>query len=257
MALRLDPRFTLGFMRTGTLARAPLAGGVPRQVLEDVQDADWAPDGQGLAVARNVGGRVRLEYPTGKVLYETGAWISSPRFSRDGRRIAFIDHPAKGDNRGRVAVVDLAGAVTFLTEPYASAEGLAWSPADDEVWFTVGWVGMVRALHAVDLGGRQRTVDGAPADLVVADVSPAGKVLILRHNARRGITGTRPGDVTERDLSWLDWSVPGALSADGEWLLFGEQGPGTRCISGGPTAPPPCAWGRGTRRPSRGTDGGP
>jgi hypothetical protein len=32
--------------------------------------------------------------------------------------------------------------------------------------------------------------------------------------------------VTERDLSWLDWSVPVDLSADGKTLLFSEEGDG-------------------------------
>jgi Tol biopolymer transport system component len=226
LALLLDRHFTIGWQRSGTLARAPLSGGVPREVMRDVEDADWAPDGQALAVVRTVGGRYRLEYPTGKVLYETDQWISSPRFSRDGRRIAFIDHPAAGDNRGRIAVVDLGGKVRFLTEQFASTAGVAWSAAGDEIWFTAGRVGLVRAIDAVDLAGRLRTVDGAPADMVIGDVSATGKVLVIRNDARRGLVGTRPGDPVERDLSWLDWSWPGALSADGEWLLFGEQGQG-------------------------------
>ena len=226
LALLLDRHFTIGWQRSGTLARASLSGGVPREVMRDVEDADWAPGGQDLAVVRTIGGRYRLEYPTGKVLYETDQWISSPRFSRDGRHIAFIDHPAPGDNRGRIAVVDLDGKVRFLTEVFASTAGVAWSAAGDEIWFTAGRVGLVRALDAVDLAGRQRTVDGAPADMVIGDVSAAGRVLVIRNDPRRGLVGTRPGDPIERDLSWLDWSWPGALSADGEWLLFGEQGQG-------------------------------
>jgi hypothetical protein len=226
LALLLDMHFTIGWMRSGTLARAPLSGGVPREVARDVEDADWAPDGQGLAVVRTVAGRYRLEYPTGKVLYDTDEWISSPRFSRDGKRIAFIDHPAQGDNRGRIAVVDLDRKVTILTDHFASTAGVAWSAAGDEIWFTAGRVGLVRAVYAVDLAGHQRTVDGAPADLVIADVSAAGKVLLIRNDARRGLIGTRPGDPVERDLGWLDWAWPGALSADGEWILFSEQGQG-------------------------------
>jgi Tol biopolymer transport system component len=226
LALLLDMHFTIGWMRSGTLARAPLSGGVPREVARDVEDADWSPDGQGLVVVRTVAGRYRLEYPTGTVLYETDQWISSPRFSRDGRRIAFIDHPAQGDNRGRIGVVDLDRHVSFLTEQFASTAGVAWSAAGDEIWFTAGRVGLVRAVYAVDLTGRQRTVDGAPADMVIADVSPAGKVLVMRNEARRGLIGTRPGDPTERDLGWFDWAWPGALSADGEWILFSEQGQG-------------------------------
>ncbi len=37
----------------GTLARVPLSGGAPREILENVNDADWSPDGATLAVSRN------------------------------------------------------------------------------------------------------------------------------------------------------------------------------------------------------------
>ncbi len=226
MAVLLDGRFTLGFQRVGTLARAPLAGGVPREVLENVQDADWSPDGQGFAVAHVVGERYRLEYPIGKVLYETERWISSLRFSRDGKRIGFIDHPLNGDNRGRVAVVDPQGKMEALTEPFSAAGGLAWSPSGDEIWFTAAKTGNVGSLYAVDLSGNLRMVDGAPANLGLTDVSAAGAVLMTRNEARRGIIGLAPGESEERDLSWFDWSRPSALSADGRWLLFEEQGQG-------------------------------
>ena len=81
---------------SGTLARMPLVGGAPREVLENVQWADWSADGSQLAVVRDVAGRNRLEYPVGKVLYETGGWISHPRISRHGDMIAFLDHPDPG-----------------------------------------------------------------------------------------------------------------------------------------------------------------
>jgi predicted Ser/Thr protein kinase len=67
MALSLDSHVTGTWVSSGTLARAPLAGGAPRKVLEDVQWADWSPDGNDLAVVRDAGGRNRLEYPIGKV----------------------------------------------------------------------------------------------------------------------------------------------------------------------------------------------
>ena len=226
MALLLNPRFTTGWMRAGTLARAPLSGGVPRPVIDDVQDADWSADGQGLAVARTVAGRYRLEYPVGTVLYETETWLSSPRFSRDGKRIAFVDHPSLGDDRGRVAVIDLPGKARFLTEAFPSVGGLAWSPSGDEIWVSIGVGGTIRALYGVDLEGHMRLVDSGPADMYLADVSAAGKALVIRNVGRRGILGTQPGDPTERDLSWLDWSRPCDLSRDGRWLLFEEQGQG-------------------------------
>jgi Tol biopolymer transport system component len=226
MAILLDAKFTFGFQRSGTLARAPLAGGVPRQVLEHVQDADWTPDGSGLAIVREVEGRFRLEYPVGKVLYETSTWVSSSRFSRDGRRIGFIDHPLAGDNRGRIAVVDLAGKVQVLTEPFNSAEGLAWSRDGSEIWFTAGRQGNLMSLYAVDLAGHQRMVAGMPASLSLYDIAANGRVLVARNNWRRGIAGLAPGESVERDLSWLDWSRPSCLSDDGRVLLFEEQGQG-------------------------------
>ncbi len=226
LAILRDAHFIVGWMRRGTLARVPLAGGVPREVMQDVQDADWAPQGEGLAVVRSTAAQYRLEYPPGKMLYETDAWLSSPRFSHDGRHIAFIDHPGIGDDRGRVAVVDLNGAVRFLTAPFASAQGIAWTPADDAIWFSAGGVGNVRAIHAVDLEGRGRVVDGAPASMTLADISAGGRTLLSRDSARRGIIGTSPGDPTERDLSWLDWSRPAALSPDGRQIAFEEQGQG-------------------------------
>ena len=229
LAILLNAHFTVGWQRQGTLARASLAGGAPREVMQDVQDADWAPDGEGLAVVRTVAGRYRLEYPTGKVLYETDAWMTNPRFSPDGKLIAFIDHPSPGDDRGRVAVVDLAGQKRFLTEMFASSRGLAWTPDGRAVWFSAGLVGIGGALYEADLSGRQRKVAGAPAGMTLADVSGSGRGLIVRDSGRRGIAGTSPGDPTERDLSWLDWSRPAALSRNGRQVLLEEQG-----LGGGP-----------------------
>ena len=91
-----------GFGLVGTLARAPLSGGAPKEILQDVTFAEWAPGGSELAVVHRVAGKDRLEYPIGKVLFETAGWIQEPRFSADGHEIAFIDHPSNADS-GAVA----------------------------------------------------------------------------------------------------------------------------------------------------------
>ncbi len=101
MAVALNSHRTGTWVNVGTLASAPLAGGAPRELLENVQWADWAPDGSGLAVVRDVGGRNRLEYPVGKVLYETGGWISHPRISPKGDMVAYLDHSLQGDDSPR------------------------------------------------------------------------------------------------------------------------------------------------------------
>src|SRR5262245_17305294 len=88
LALSMGWRFVFGWESTGTLARVPLGGGAPRDVLENVQEADWTPDGSALAIVRDAGARRRLEFPIGKPLYETNGWLRHPRVSRDGKRIA-------------------------------------------------------------------------------------------------------------------------------------------------------------------------
>ena len=40
------------FLYSGTLARVPLVGGAPSEVLENVEWADWSPDGSTLAIVR-------------------------------------------------------------------------------------------------------------------------------------------------------------------------------------------------------------
>jgi serine/threonine protein kinase/Tol biopolymer transport system component len=210
----------------GTLARAPEAGGSPRALLENVLWADWSPDGKDLAVVRAVGALNRLEFPVGKVLYETGGWISHPRISPKGDLIAFLNHPVWPDDRGSVEVVDLAGKRQVLSDGWDSEEGVAWSPRGDEVWFAAIKYGLALALYADTLTGHERLVERIAGGLTLRDISRDGRVLITRDDQRYGIMGRAAGTNQERDLSWLDYSDVGDISADGKLLLFDEEGDG-------------------------------
>jgi hypothetical protein len=210
LAISLGSRFSFGWESTGTLARVSLGGGAPREMLENVHCADWARDGS-LAVVRDAGERRRLEFPMGKILHETAGWISHARVSPDGERVAFIDHPGRGDNVGALVVVDRKGARKTLLARLAN--GIAWSPRGDEVWTAAG--------SAVDLDGRARRFLFFQGYL--HDVSRDGRVLMNRSSRRREIAGVLGGDTVERNLSWLDWGYPEDLSADGSALLFDEQ----------------------------------
>ena len=227
MAVLLNSRQVRSYIHVGTLARVPLSGGGPREIMNNVQWADWSPDGKSLAVVRDVGGRNRLEYPVGKVLYETGGWISHPRISPSGDRVAFLDHPLEGDDGGSVALVDANGVKKTLTQDFYTAQGLAWGPDGSEVWFTAAASGLDKVLYAVNAsGGKPRLLAQAPGDLLLHDVNRDGRVLLARDNSRRGLIGLRAGESSERDLSWFDWSYPADLSADGKTLLFREEGAG-------------------------------
>ncbi len=227
MAILMDAVYTTGWMRNGTLARVPIDGGGPRAVLDNVQDADWSPDGSQLAVVRNTPLKHRVEYPIGKVIYETDGWLSNIRISRDGRMIALMEHPTLGDDRGMVIVIDLEGKKKILTNEWASESGLAWSPKGDEIWFSASQGGSnLSPLRAVTMEGKQRRVTAMAGNLLLVDVSPDGQVLIAEDNRRREMIGLGPGETKEHDLSWMDWSFPRDISADGKLVLFEEEGAG-------------------------------
>ncbi len=213
-----------GFESSGMLGRAPLGGGAPREIADGVEYADWAPDGASMAIVRRVGGKDRLEYPMGKVLYETAGWVSHPRTSSDGKTIAFIDHPFERDDAGSIATVDQSGNKKTLTEQFVSAQGLAWSSRGNEVWFTGTTSGSSRELRAVSLAGKERLVYLGTGTLTLHDISKDGRVLFSRDDLRAGMIALAPGEKKERDLSWHDWTVPRDLSDDGKLISFDETG---------------------------------
>jgi eukaryotic-like serine/threonine-protein kinase len=225
LAISLKRSFAIHHVPVGTLARTPLSGGSPREVLENVEDADWAPDGTSFAVTRAAGDRFRLEYPIGKVLYENSGYISHIRLSHHGDKIAFMDHPLFGDDRGTISVVDLSGKRTVLTPEWSSEQGLAWAPDDSEVWFTSGdeESGNYNVLRAVTLSGKIRVVLRSPASLRLQDIARDGTVLLSTDSNRNDVT---MGDVASgktTDLTWFDVSWDQILSDDSKWVTFSTQ----------------------------------
>ncbi|HXW90458.1 MAG TPA: protein kinase [Terriglobales bacterium] len=212
------------FTSLGTLAQLSIGADAPRDLLDNVEDADWSPDGSTLAVVHAVGGKDRLEYPVGKVLYETAGWIGNPRFSPKGDGIAFVDHPLLGDDGGTISFITLSGKKSDLTERWASVFGLAWVSSGDEIWFTATATGFSRSLRGVSLSGKLRELLSAPGTLTLHDTAPGGRALITRDAMRAGAIGLAPGENKQRDLSWQDWTVPFDISEDGRIMLFTEAG---------------------------------
>ncbi len=230
LAVRLNTNFYGGYARVGTLARVPLSGGTPREVLDNVQDADWSPNGESLAVVRYMpeNNHWRLEYPIGKVLFDGINWISHPKISPDGKWVAFADHEnAGGDDQGSVAVIaaDGTGSEKKLSTNWVSVEGVLWSPAGDEVWFTSSGSGTASNPRAVNLSGKLRTIANIPGGTWLED-RRGGTTLIVTHQQRIGIRGMAPGGKEERDLGWFGWSILGDISQDGHKILFDEEGDG-------------------------------
>ncbi|HTS37149.1 MAG TPA: protein kinase [Candidatus Solibacter sp.] len=207
----------------GTLARAPLAGGSPHEILSDVRWADFNAQGE-MAVVHYAEGHCRLEFPLGKVLYQTGGWISNIRFSPDGRQIAFMEHPALWDDRGTVSVVDMSGHARVLTKEWESERGLAWRDGK-EIWFTAVEEGNRLNLMAVDLSGKLRTILDLPTGLDLEDIAADGRVLASLTSKRLAMAAAVVGnkDRADVDLSWHDWNSPRDISSDGQTVLFEDS----------------------------------
>ncbi len=214
----------------GALSVVPESRSAPRDLLEDVSCADWSPDGSTLAVVRHIGGEDRLEMAPGRVLARTSGWFGDVRVSPDGRRIAFNEHAALYDDRGSVAVVDTAGRKTTVTSEFSSLLGLAWRQDGREIWFTAQAGSIRRDLYAVTVEGRLRNIARFPSSVVVYDMAPDGRVLLLSQRGQTGIRGRSSMDGTERELGWLDFPWSRALSSDGRMLLLDDVGE-----TGGPT----------------------
>jgi hypothetical protein len=221
-----------GLMTYGTLARVPLAGGGPRELLEDVKYADWSPDGSALAVVRRVGDGDRLEFPAGTPLAEPatpGGGFSFPRVSPRGDAVAVFELETADALMGQVAIVDRSGRKRALSARYFNVFGLAWK--GDEVWFTAADdLPLLRnTVHAINATGAVRVVARMPGNVSLHDVAPNGLVVIARTDDRSGLSVRAPGDSAERDLAWLDAGFLADISRDGRSILFSETG-----VGGGP-----------------------
>lgn len=210
----------------GMLARVPMAGGAPRELVEGVLEADWSPDAKELAIVRRVEDGFQLEYPAGKLLHRTrGAPPMRPRIAPDGASVVFVERdPGVGDLSIRVArhgaeVRTLAGGMRGIA-------GITWAAGGREVWFSA-----IRrssdnpAVMAVTLAGELRLVTQSPTWLSIHDMSPLGELLVASTSSRVGIRGLLPGETATRDLSWHENSVVSQLNGDGSLLLM-ELGAG-------------------------------
>jgi serine/threonine protein kinase len=198
----------------GTLAQLPIGGGTPRELAENVTAADWSPDGR-PAIVRTLGGRTRLEFPIGTVLYETAGWLSSPRFSPAGDVVAFHEHPLHGDDRGWPALVEVGTkAKRNLTSEIDSLTGLAWRPGGREICFAnSGSVGCVARE-----GGEARWVLRGHARFALFDIADDGRLLLQTYVVRGALQASAGG--REVDLTWLQYSIPMDVEQPGGRVLF-------------------------------------
>src|SRR5262249_875294 len=149
---------------------------------DNVQQADWSPDGRSLVVARDIEGRGRLEFPLGTMIYETAGHTSFPRISPRGDEIAFVDHPLPVDSRGSIAILAPRGKKRVLAREFTAVSGLAWSPSGDEIWFSAILEGGGAGIFAASRSGRERVLLRLPQPCAIHDSSRTGRLLISQED---------------------------------------------------------------------------
>lgn len=222
IAVALAPAILTSFLTPGTLARTTDSSSAPKPEIENIESADFTPNGSALAIVRCPADEMcQLEYPIGKVL-ERAPLIDNLRFSPDGRYLAFITHDNPSDDRGKAVILRSTGEKVAVSELYGSAQGLAWNPSGDEVWFSSPLES--GEIHAMNLSGKARTPMAVPGRVHLQDISPNGQLLVQQGIARRGIVLSTHDGKSERDLSWLDFGYLRDISSDSKMILFEEEG---------------------------------
>src|SRR5262249_25790924 len=204
-----------------------------RQVLDDVWFADWAPNGQDLAVIRSVDGQIQLEYPVGRVLRRPFPYIddgAAMRVSPRGDRVAV----ASWDGTGKVTVFDRSGGTGRLPSSARSGgppgleadpriAGLAGDPAGEAVWVGGGRTRRGGGLWPRGLDGAARGAARLPGPVAIKDVSRDGRFLVHVGFEREGVRGKAPDEASERDLCPMISCENLELSIDGRQLLLRDR----------------------------------
>jgi dipeptidyl aminopeptidase/acylaminoacyl peptidase len=227
MQIALEPQFHANFV-SGVMAKTRIEGGTPRRLEDNIIAADFAPDGNSLAVVRRTGGTVVLEYPQGKTVYETSGYLDYVRVGPGGAEVAFVEHPVYDDDRGWVSIVDAAGKHQRLTGEYAGIQGIAWSRGGKEIWFTAGNAGSDMQLFGVDRKAKVRQVTAMAQRTRLLDIAGNGRVLFSGEDYREEIVGLDPVTGKERSgLEWFNGSTLADISPDRNAILLEEWGGAT------------------------------
>jgi Tol biopolymer transport system component len=243
IAVALAPHDLSPLIDPGTLARTTNGAGAPKPEIENIQAADYTPDGSALAIVRYLPGKFtcQVEYPIGKVLYSAPD-IDYLRFSPNGRYLAFITHGSPYDDRGNAVILRTNGEKVSVSPLYESLQGLAWTPSGDEVWFSSPLES--GAVHALSLSGKSREVLSVPGRLFLHDIAANGQLLAEQGIFHLGSVVYSDSGATVNDLSWLDYGYMRAISDDGQMILFDEEGAETpnytvyvRNVDGSPATP--------------------
>jgi eukaryotic-like serine/threonine-protein kinase len=221
LAVLVRPQFWGQYVWQGTLARVPMGGTEPRELLDNVYDADWSPDGSMLGVIDRKNDRWQVEYPIGKVLLTTENWISDLRISPNGKYLAVFRHPAASkDDRGNVLLLDSDGKQKLISAEWEALEGMAWTPGGNEVWYSAARSGSQYCIRASTPEGKERTVYCGTSGTRLHDLSADGRALVSSEAPQFTTVVMEHGSKEERDLDGLGAAIRPRLTPDGAEVVL-------------------------------------
>jgi serine/threonine protein kinase len=193
----------------GLLALFKEGMGAPRERDVNIHDASYV--GEELAVIRDAGNGMTIEYPIGTtILKGPSLKYEFLRASPDGTKLAVVVHEIATDTRGYVIVFDPHGKQLAQSQPRPTIDGLAWSVKGDEVWFSDD-----NGIEALDDKGQIRTIVRAPTDVFLRDVrhdETSKRILVAPKNLHVHAFARRGG--ADIDIGWRSALVC-AISRDG------------------------------------------
>ncbi len=213
-------------------------------------EAAWSPDGKHIAYSAQTRGQVMNIFVADaanpnpeetRVITDDDGPIDAvtPRWSPDGRRIAFVGHP---DDNANIGIFDLeSGEIGWIRLDKWDHACPAWSPDGKRLAYTVNRDGDVSLIVADLSSGRRRRYAVEAGYHVEPKFTPDGNsILCVFHNARRPadlwkldlmsgkwkqITASLPDDVKPSHFIQprvARWKAPGGLTISG--LLFLPKG---------------------------------
>ncbi len=207
----------------GTLSTMSLGGEAPRELVAGVREADWAPDDTTMVVIRDSLGTDLLEYPVRTALVRSTGYLSDPRVSPSGDAVAYFEHPTKYDDRGTAVIVDRSGHAVARSPESAGLEGIAWQPDGSGIFYSgVGTGRSQYQVRALSRSGQDRLVLSGAGNLIVQDVSQAGRLLVTEDQTPFVLVGRGPGASEEATFGVRDLSSAGIISRDGRYVTFAD-----------------------------------
>ncbi len=211
----------------GTLARMPLNGGAPRELLTGVADASWNPASQDYAIIRTAVTHDEVEYPPGTVRYVGKAWLSDLRFGSDGRTLEFLEHPQVDDDRGHFVRLDLDRGRARSGPEFLTIQGLVPLPGRNGLLVSgtpVSESDGSNAIYQVRDTTAQLTL-AVPGDVLLLDRNDKGEWLVARLDNLIRTMRHHPERGSDQDESWLNRSPDPVISPDGRLLAMSDQSP--------------------------------